>query len=271
MMHDVDTSQKGDTAPLCRSEITDDDFLGGQLKVLQPVRGYRAGLDAVLLAAAVEANSDRRTRVLDVGAGVGTVGLCVARRLPFAEVVLFEREAALVDLARENITRNGLEGRVRACLGEVGARAGHYLEREGLKDGSFTHVLANPPFFDGGSATRSASKLRAAAHVMDGGDFEVWGRFLARMAGPAGQALVIHKADALAKVLAGLEGRFGRIRVLPIRPRPGENANRVIVSGIRGSKAPLSVLPGFVLHGDGNGFTPAAEAILREGRGLYPK
>lgn len=269
-MHDVDTSQKDDTAPLCRSELTDDHFLGGKLKVLQPARGYRAGLDAVLLAAAVEANADRPMRVFDVGAGVGTVGLCVARRLPLAQVVLFEREAALVELAKENIARNGLEGRVRACKGEVGARA-RDLEQQGLKDASFTHVLANPPFFDVGSATRSASKLRAAAHVMDGGDFSVWGRFLARMAGPAGQALVIHKADALAKILAGLDGRFGNIKVLPIRPRHGENANRVIVSGVRGSKAPLSVLPDFVLHGDGNGFTPAAEAILRDGSGLHPE
>lgn len=253
--------------PLCRSEVTDDEFLGGKLKVLQPRQGYRAGLDAVLLAAGVTPARNGPMRVLDAGAGVGTVGLCVAQRLEAAEVVLLEREAALIELAAANIARNGFTGRVSACAGEVGGRADD-LERAGIKPASFTHVLANPPFYAAGAATPSAAKLKAAAHVMDNGDFDAWGRFLARMAGPRGQALIIHRAEALAQVLSALEGRFGGIKILPIRPRRGEIANRVIISGIKGSRAPLSVLPGFILHNEGNGFTSEAEAILRGGAGL---
>jgi len=258
---------KASVAPLCRSEVTDDAFLGGKLKVLQPARGYRAGIDAVLLAAAVTPFANRETRVLDVGAGVGTIGLCVARRLEDAEVVLFEREPELVELAKENIARNQFTGRVRACQGTVGGSA-EDLDCEGLAAGSFTHVLANPPYYAAGAATRSASKLKSASHVMDNGDFSIWGRFLARMARPGGQVLVVHMAEALAEVLAGLNGRFGAIKVLPIRPRPGRKAHRIIVSGIKGSRAPLSVLPGFILHGDGNAFTSEAQAILRDGGGL---
>lgn len=267
MTRDVDTSIETGGAPLCRTEVTDDDFLGGKLKVLQPARGYRAGLDAVLLAAAVAPAPNRAMRVLDVGAGVGVVGLCLARRLENAEVVLFEREAELVELGKANITRNEFDGRVRACRGSVGCRADD-LEKEGLAPASFTHVLANPPYYAAGAATRSASKLKSAAHVMDAGDFSIWGRFLARMAEPGGQVLIVHMAEALAEVLAGLEGRFGAIKVLPIRPRQGRNAHRIIVSGIKGSRAPLSVLPDFILHGEGNLFTSEAEAILRDGAGL---
>lgn len=252
---------------MCRSDVTDDMFLGGKLSILQPKHGYRAGLDAVLLAAAVAVCPGRPMRILDVGAGVGTVGLCAARRLEQAEVVLLEREAELVELAAANVVRNGLEGRVRVCAGEIGGRA-EDLDRAGLAPESFTHVLANPPFYTAGEATASDSKLKSAAHVMDGGDFDSWGRFLARMAAPHGLGFVIHKAEALGKVLAALEGRFGGIKVLPIRPRRGVNANRVIVSGIKGSRAPLRILPDFILHGDGNAFTREAEAILRGGAGL---
>lgn len=267
MTRGADTPDPGGAVPLCRSEITDDEFLGGKLELLQPRQGYRAGLDAVLLAAAVSPAGNGPMRVLDAGAGVGTVGLCVARRLKGAEVVLLEREAALIELAAANIARNGFTGRVSACAGDVSGRADD-LERAGIKPASFTHVLANPPFYLAGSATPSAAKLKAAAHVMDTGDFDSWGRFLARMAAPRGQALIVHKAEALGKVLAALEGRFGGIKVLPIRPRLGENANRVIVIGVKGSRAPLSVLPGFILHNEGNGFTSEADAILRGGAGL---
>lgn len=253
--------------PLCRSEVTDDDFLGGQLKVLQPRHGYRAGLDAVLLAAAVAPVRHGPMRVLDIGAGVGTVGLCIARRIELAEVVLLEREASLLELAKANIARNGLEGQVSARAGAVGARAAD-LESVGLIPASFTHVVANPPFYAAGAATPSAAKLKAASHVMDEGDFECWGRFMARMAAPRGHALIVHKTEALPQVLAALEGRFGNIKVLPIHPRQGGIASRIIVSGIKSSRAPLSVLPGFILHGEGNGFTCEADAILRGGGGL---
>src|SRR5262245_58200088 len=101
--------------------VSDDAFLGGALNILQPRNGYRAGLDAVMLAAAVPADQSRPLRVLDVGAGVGTAGLCLARRAKFAEVVLLEKEPELVALAQENIDRNQLADRVRAVAGVVGA------------------------------------------------------------------------------------------------------------------------------------------------------
>ena len=62
--------------------------------VLQPAAGYRAGLDAVLLAAAAPLQPGRVEQVLDVGAGVGVVGLAVARRAADAVVTMVEREAA---------------------------------------------------------------------------------------------------------------------------------------------------------------------------------
>ena len=79
---------------------------------------------------------------------------------------------------------------------------------------------------------------------------------------------MVHKAEALPQILAAFDGRFGNIRVRPIYPRLNAPAIRVLVEGTKGSRAPMSVSPPFVLHGDGHGFTPEAEAILRHGAGL---
>ncbi|MBN9278626.1 MAG: methyltransferase, partial [Hyphomicrobium sp.] len=86
--------------------LTDDAFLGGALAILQPAEGYRAGLDAVLLAAACGAQAGKGARVLDAGAGVGVAGLCVARRVVDAHVTLVEREPVLAEIARRNAARN---------------------------------------------------------------------------------------------------------------------------------------------------------------------
>ena len=61
------------------TEITKDLFLGGKLSLLQPKKGFRAGLDSVLLAAAVNAKSGEK--VFEIGSGVGTVLFCLMSRI----------------------------------------------------------------------------------------------------------------------------------------------------------------------------------------------
>jgi tRNA1(Val) A37 N6-methylase TrmN6 len=250
-----------------RPVVTNDAFLDGVLSILQLRSGYRAGLDAVMLAAAVPGDASQRLRVLDVGAGVGTAGLCVARRLPSAEVVLLEKQRELADLAAENVVRNELAARVRVVTADVGASAAE-LRANALADESFGHVIANPPYHDTDAGTLAPDALKAGAHAMDEAGLEVWARFMARMAAPGGAATIIHKAEALGRVLAAFDQRFGAIRILPLHPRVGTLAHRVIVQGTKGSRAPLQVLPGLVLHETGNGFTPAAQDILRRGGAL---
>jgi len=247
--------------------LTDDAFLGGALHILQPRSGYRAGLDAVMLAAAVAPVASGAMRVLDAGAGVGTAGLCLARRVPAAEVTLLEREPSLVRVAAENVTRNGLDARVHVIEGEVGAAAAE-LRGMGLAEESFEHVMANPPFHDEGAGTPPPDARKAQAHAMPEAGLDAWARFLARMAAPQGSATLIHKADALGRLLAALEGRFGAIKVLPLYPREGAPAHRIIVQGTKGSRAPLTLLSGLVLHGAGDGFTPQAQAVLAAGAAL---
>lgn len=244
--------------------LTDDAFLGGALHILQPEAGYRAGVDAVLLAATVSSHGHKPLRILDLGAGVGTVGLSVAHRIAQAHVTLLESEPLLADLAAQNIARNRLADRVRSVGGDVAAPAA-VLQTRGLEADGFDCVIANPPYHAEGRGTPSRARIKAAAHAMPEDALAQWVRAMARYAKPGGTATMIHKADALGDVLAAFAGRFGALRILPIHPRVSEPAIRVLVSGTKGSRAALTLLPGFVLHGEGQAFTPAATAILKEG------
>lgn len=247
---------------------TDDSFLGGALQILQPQRGYRAGIDAVLLAAAINTDEANDGQLLDLGAGVGTIGLCAAQRIQSLTVTLLEKQPELCRLARENAARNGLTDRVTCVETAIGA-ASNDLNRAGLHDNAFTHVVANPPFMDANQGTLSEKPLKATSHTMgEAQHLNDWGRFMARMSRQGGTAMMIHKAEALYEVLACLEGRFGSLTVLPIHPRADEPANRIIVRGIKGSRRSIAIRPGLVLHGNGNKFTPQIDAVLRCGEPL---
>jgi tRNA1(Val) A37 N6-methylase TrmN6 len=118
-----------------------DVFLGDKITVRQPVSGYRAGIDAVLLAAVAQAMADGRGRILDVGSGAGTVGLCVAARLPGIDVVLVERESSLAAIARDNIQHNGFAARMTLVEADV-VQPLHDTAAKLLPADTFTHVLS---------------------------------------------------------------------------------------------------------------------------------
>jgi FkbM family methyltransferase len=249
---------------------SDDLFLGDALIIRQPRVGYRAGTDAVLLAATLAPEIVGEKTVLDVGSGVGVVGLCVAARCPGAKVILLEREPKLAALARYNVDSNNLSMRASVVETDI-ARATGALEAAGIASESFSFVLANPPYHDEGRSTAAEDHLRAASHQMPQDALDLWARFLNRMATPGGRAAMIHKSEALPRILSAFEGRFGGISVLPIHARADEPAIRVIVTGIKGSRAPLSILAGVTLHGPDHAFLPEIEDVFRRGAALRPK
>jgi tRNA1(Val) A37 N6-methylase TrmN6 len=131
--------------------------------------------------------------------------------------------------------------------------------------GTFAHAYANPPYFEDGKVTPSPSLLKAQAHAFGPDDLDLWIKVMHAMVSLRGTVTLIHRADSLGKILVSMEEKFGDIRVAPLYAREGTAASRVIVQGVKGSKAPMQLLPGLILHGEGNAFTADAEAVLREG------
>jgi tRNA1(Val) A37 N6-methylase TrmN6 len=243
-------------------ELTDDGVLDGRLRLLQPRRGHRFGHDAILLAAATAARAGEHAA--DLGAGVGAAGLALAMRVPGLRVTLIEIEPALAALARENASRNGLGDRVTAVALDVTAVPDAFA-RHGLAAGTLDRVLMNPPFRDPARAQSSPDALRRRAHAAPSGGLASWITTAARLLRPDGVLTLIYPAECLGDVLAGVDANFGAVAMLPVHPRPGAAAIRVLVRATKGSRASLTLLPGFVLQCENGAPDPAAEAVLRHG------
>lgn len=230
--------------------MSEDRFLGGRVLVRQPETGFRAGLDAVMLAAAVpEAGA-----VLDLGAGAGTASLCLAARLSESQVTGLEIDPDLVTLATANAEANGMAGRVHFATADIFDLPEVYRRQ-------FNHVLSNPPFHDeAGQAAPDPARARA---LQDGGRLGGWLDVGLKRTVSGGTFTAILRADRLGEALAALPDRG--VTVFPLWPRVGVAAKRVIVQARQGSRAPLVLAAGLVLHQDDGGWTPEADAVLRGG------
>lgn len=237
-------------------DIAEDQFLGGRLRLLQPVKGHRAGSDAVLLAAAIPELGEGP--LADFGAGVGTVGLAVALRQPGLNVALVERDPELAALAARNAEFNDMAGRVRTVVGVIGERNGAL----GLPAASMTWVAMNPPFFESGEVRESPIANRRAAHVA-GQSLAEWLKSVRHVLKPGGGVSIIHRAEALGAILAGFGAGFGAVEIRPVHGQAERPAIRVIVSARLGSKKPAALLPALVLNGADGRFTAFSEALHR--------
>ncbi|GHA30381.1 methyltransferase [Devosia pacifica] len=242
-----------------RLEPTEDAFLGGRLAVLQPAKGFRAGLDSVLLGAAVGAG---KGRLLDLGAGVGTASLVAMHHNSSLSALLAERDEAILPLTHKNLARNGFSTRAEAICVDVCAR-GRDRQAAGLEPDAFSRVIANPPFFDEAAGTR-AGAARADARHMAAEALDLWVRAAATCAAAGGEIVFIYPAAGLVPLISAFDQRFGAICLLPLSPRPEADATRILVRARKGSRAPLRMLTPRYLHArEGRAFMPEFEAIFR--------
>jgi tRNA1Val (adenine37-N6)-methyltransferase len=242
-------------------QLSDDKFLCGRLRLLQPVKGYRAATDPVLLAAACPATPGES--VLDLGCGAGAAVLCLGLRVPGLTLAGLELQPAYADLARRNAERNAIP--VEVHDGDL-ARIPAPLRRD------FDHVIANPPYYHaGGSPSPVAARARAMQVDTPLSD---WVAAATRRLRPGGWLTLICGADGLPDVLAALAPKLGSAAVLPLAAREGRAALRVIIQARKGGRAPFRLLAPFVIHagathdGDRENYSPAANAVLRDGADL---
>ena len=240
--------------------LTRDAFLGARLMVAQPAKGFRAGLDSVLLGASVGRTGGA---LLDLGCGVGVAALVALAHQPDISALLADSDPQMLALATENLADNGFAARAETSLIDVTAN-GSQRKLAGLRTDHFASVIANPPFFTAGRGTAPGDGSRAAARHMEIEALDRWVRTAAACATPGGEVIFIHVSESLGPLLSAFETRFGAITILPLAPRPDDAASRVLVRGIKGSRAPLTLLAPRALHGiAGHGFAPPIDAIFR--------
>jgi tRNA1(Val) A37 N6-methylase TrmN6 len=224
---------------------SEDRFLGGRVIVRQPVNGFRGGLDAVMLAASVGAKAD--DTILEMGAGAGTASLCLAARVPDCDITGIEIDPSLVDLANANAAANQMQSRLCFIQGDALDPPKH----------DFDHVFTNPPFHEG---ERSPDEMRALA-LQDEGRLADWLRAGLKRTKSNGTFTAILSASRLGEALNAVPHRGAQ--VIPLWPRAGVEAKRVILRLRKASRTPLSFSHGLVLHEADGRYTAQADAILR--------
>jgi tRNA1(Val) A37 N6-methylase TrmN6 len=246
------------------ADLTEDAFLGGQLRLKQKRSGHRAGHDAILLAAATEARAG--DRVVDLGAGIGTAGLALARRVAGIRLGLVEIDPELAELARANAAANAIAAETIVLDVTADAQA---FAASGLAPDSVDVVLMNPPFNDPARHRGSPDQARQIAHVATDETLNAWVHAARRILQSNGALTLIWRADGIAEVLAALSRGFGSLAILPVHGEAGRPAIRVLVRAIKGGRAPARLLPGLMLNEESR--VPKKEVMdILEGRAVLP-
>ena len=242
------------------TELTHDRFLGGRLRLWQPKTGYRAGVDAVFLAAAVPAKPG--DSVLELGCGVGTVSLCLAARVSELHITGVELQAAYAALARKNADEAAMDVSVHTA--DLTALP------DAIRNTSFDHVIANPPYFDR-TRTQPAEDAGRETAFGEVTPLSDWVETAARRLAPKGRLTTIIRVERLAELLQAMDTRLGSIEVLPLAPRTGRRAKLILLRAIKGGRADFALHAPVVLHegdshmADGEDYASPIADVLRNG------
>jgi tRNA1(Val) A37 N6-methylase TrmN6 len=245
------------------ADVSRDAFLGGRLQIWQPVKGYRAGVDPVILAASVPAKTGQS--VLELGCGVGVATLCLANRVPDLALTAVELQPDYANLARRNCAVAGVPvDVVTADLTQLPAT---------LRQRQFDHVIANPPYFRRDKSTAASNAGRETA-LGEGTALADWVAVAVRRVIAGGYVTFIQRADRLPEVVGLMAAGLGSLEVLPLIPRRGRDAQLVLVRGRKGGRAAFRLADSLMMHdglahdGDRDDYTSVMRAVLRDGAPL---
>jgi len=245
--------------------LTRDEFLGGRLGILQPKKGYRAGVDPVLLAASVPARAGQS--VLELGCGAGVASLCLMARVEGLDVAGVEIQPEYADLARQNAEANAMrldvhEGDLRAMPSALRARR-------------FDHVIANPPYHRAASRSPAHDEGREIALAGEAALAD-WVEAASRRLLPGGYFTSILHIGRLPELLEAVSSRLGSVELFPLAPRVGREARLFILRARKGGRGDFRLHAPVIMHEgeahvrDGESYTPQLREVLREGRALLP-
>ena len=249
------------------SELADfetslDDFYRGGFQAEQPVAtGHRSGSDALLIAAALPENASGE--LADLGAGAGVAGLAAAVSNTGLKVTLVEKNAGMAALARKNLrlrSNLGFANRTGVLQADV-TLSGSKRQDAGLKENHFDYVIMNPPY-NHDAQRASPDAMRSEAHVMGLFWLDAWIRTATAILKPGGMLVMIYRTEKIGEVAACAQGRFGGISIVPVHSKIDAGAKRILLRMIKGSRAPLTIMPGLVLHENDGKPTKLAEALM---------
>lgn len=240
-----------------------DNFLGGKLKIYQFKEGYRAGHDSVLLASSIKAREG--DLCLELGFGTGVVSLCLAKRVPNIKIIGFENDSEMLKISKKNIKLNNFNKTIKVFNIDVEKKIENskFLERH-----SFDHVYANPPYFIEEQLFEPTNKNKRIANIGNKKTFDIWLKKALTFSKSGGTITFINHIQNLPEMLSLFSKKLGDIKITPIFPKKDKKASRVIISGVRDSKRPLTYNQGLILTNKDGKIPKKIDRLLRNGIGF---
>jgi len=227
------------------------------LEIIQPAEGYRFSLDALLLADFVRTAAD--ARIVDLGTGGGVIPLLLCRRYQSATVVGIENNGSMVELARGNVARNGLAGRIEIVTLDVADA------RLRFPVSTYDGVVANPPYRTPASGRVSPKAGRdTARHESTAGiaDFLAAAKYLVK---PSGRICFIYHTDRFAEfVSCANEQKLALLRLRMVHGRLDAPARMFMAELAKGRKGDTVVLPPLIIYSGNGDYTREAQSILAD-------
>jgi tRNA1Val (adenine37-N6)-methyltransferase len=228
-----------------RSEETIDELQAYGLKIIQPRHGYRFSLDPLLLcdfAGIREGES-----AIDLGAGCGVISLILARKADNTVISGIESQVEMAELARRNVSLNGLSDRISIVQGDVASLKEHF------SPSSFDLVLSNPPYRKRGTGRISPKPGRDNARhesTASLSDFLAAAKYLVRL---SGRICFIYHPVRMAEFLTLAESiKLAPLRLRMVHGNREAEARMFMVELVKGRKGEMKVLPPLFVY-DGNG------------------
>jgi len=239
-------------------KTTQNSLLDGDVKLVQPAKGYRVSVDSVFLASCLEQKNG--SKVLDMGCGIGAISLCLLKRLDEISVTGVEIQTELVKLAKQSRQKNNID---EISFNIIEADITKLISR-GLSANSFDQVVMNPPYLEVEQHIPSPNQIKATANSGTGGvHLKDWMKAACGVLKNGGYLTLVQRADRLNEIINYLsETNFGSFVIYPLWSKAGQDAKRVIVAARKNKFMPLRLLPGVIVHQNNGDYTPDAYNIL---------
>lgn len=244
------------------NEYSNDYLLDKQIHIFQPLDGYRASTDAILLSSLIK-ELKPHAKVLDVGSGTGAISLCLARRFATVspQIIGLELQPQLAELSNLSSSANGFSDNLQYINCDIKNKPAD------IQNCSFNHVITNPPYAEADMPSPNTSK--ALAHNHHDFSLKEWLNFCIKMLAPKGYFYMINRAEAIDEILSTIHGKLGHIILIPLFSKTGQNAKRIMIMAQKDNHAPTQISSGMIVHDEQGEYTSKAQQILRLGQSFW--
>ncbi len=233
-------------------EVTKNNILNGFINLYQPKKGFRVGIDSILLASSVSSYDN----CLELGTGTGIVTLSLAKRFPLSKIIAIEKNKELIKIAKKNIILNNLKDlNIQMIYDDL--KKDSFLAD---LNNTFDRVVMNPPYFNKENFLLSLNNNKMDSKYEDG--IYLWFSAAYKKLKPKGYLNFIYRSEYLDMIMQYLNKDWGDIRIFPLWAKKGLPSKLIIVQAKKKSKSEVKLLSGLVLHNDDGTYTEDCNSIL---------